>query len=159
MVLAAKSMSLYSSFLFSKNWNNPPKILIFTNVNTSLPQENIKIYDDVFVQIKNGILKGVFGFGSIVLVVICYNSFSNKTVELFDPFKYIWAWKQGHILNLLVKSRNKLWTPILAFLPLNASTCTCPSVSASVQYLLQRHNWKKLFKSFFFCKFVRKGFN
>ena len=52
LVLAAKSMSLFSPFLFSKNWNYPPKIQIMANVKTSPPQENIKkIYDDVSVVI------------------------------------------------------------------------------------------------------------
>ena len=41
-----------------------------TNVRTSPPQENIKVYDDVFVWIKKCTLKGVFGFGSIGFDVI-----------------------------------------------------------------------------------------
>ena len=125
LVLAAKSMSLFSPFMFSKNWNYPPKIQIWTNVKTSPTQEKIKIDNDVFVWIKKCILKGVFGFGIIGFVVICYYTFSNETAFLlsyFDPFKYIWASKQGHIFNLLFKIRNKLWTPIFAILPLNAST-------------------------------------
>ena len=60
-----------SPLLFSKNWNYPPKIQILTNVKTSPPQVNIKIYDDVFVRIQKCILKGVFGFVSIRFVVIC----------------------------------------------------------------------------------------
>ena len=84
-------MSLFSPFLLSKNWNNPPKIKIWTNIKTSPAQENIKIDDDVFGRIKKCIFKGVFGFGSIVFVVICYYTFSNKIAFLlsfFDPLKY-----------------------------------------------------------------------
>ena len=73
-------MSLISPFLFSKNFNYPPKIQILTNVKTSPPQENIKIDNDFFVQIKKCTLKGVFGFGSIGFDVICYYTFSNNTV-------------------------------------------------------------------------------
>ena len=71
LVFAAKSMSLFSPFLFNKSLNYPPRIQILTNVKTSPPQENKNIYDDVFVLIKKSILKGVFGYGSIGLVVIC----------------------------------------------------------------------------------------
>ena len=81
-----KSMSLFSPFLFIQNLNYPPEILILTNVKTSSRQENIKIVDDVFVRIKKIILKGVFGFGSLGFVVICYYTFSNKTVFLLYFF-------------------------------------------------------------------------
>ena len=64
LVLAAKSMSLLSPFLFSQNLNYPPKIQILTNVRTSSPQKIIKIYDYVFIWIKKFTLNGVFGFGS-----------------------------------------------------------------------------------------------
>ena len=63
---------------FSKNQNYPPKVQILTNVKTSPPQENTNIDDDVFVLIRKCILKGVFGFGSIEFVVICYYIFSNS---------------------------------------------------------------------------------
>ena len=63
-------MSLFSPFLFSKNLNYPPKIKILTNVRTSRPQENIKMYDDVFVWLQKCTLKGVLGFGSIGFDVI-----------------------------------------------------------------------------------------
>ena len=90
LVLAAKSMSLFSPFQFRKKLNYPPKILILTNVKTSPLQENINIDDDVLVLMKKRMLKGVFGFGSIqfVVVVIWYYTFSNKIVFLlsfFDP--------------------------------------------------------------------------
>ena len=42
LVLAAKSMSIFSPFLFSKKLNYPPKIHILTNVKSSPPQENMK---------------------------------------------------------------------------------------------------------------------
>ena len=35
--------------------------------------------------LKKNIVKGVFGFGSITFVVICYYTFSNKTV-FFQAF-------------------------------------------------------------------------
>ena len=65
-------MSLFRPFLFSINRNYPPKIKILPNVRTSPPLENIKIDDNIFVRIKTIILMGVFGFGSITFVVICY---------------------------------------------------------------------------------------
>ena len=87
-------MSLFSTFLFSENLNYSPKIKILTNVKTSTLQENIKIDDDVFVRIKTCVLNGVFGFGSIGFVFICYCTISNKIAFLFcffDPFKCIIA--------------------------------------------------------------------
>ena len=92
MVFAAKSMSLFSLFLFSKNLNYPPKIKIWTNVKTSPPQENKNINDDPFVLIKKFTLKCVFVFGSIGFADICYYTFSNEIVFLlrfltpFDAF-------------------------------------------------------------------------
>ena len=44
----------------------------------------MKIYHDVFVWIKKRILKGVFGFGSIGFVFVCYYTFSNKTAFLLS---------------------------------------------------------------------------
>ena len=80
-----KSMSLFSPFLFSKNLNYPPKILILTNVKTSPPQENVNIDDDVFVLIKKKYLKCVFGYGSIGFFVRCYYTFSNKIPTFLTP--------------------------------------------------------------------------
>jgi hypothetical protein len=57
---------------------------MLTNVKISPPQENIKIYDDVFVWIKKCTLMGVFGFGSIGFDVICYYTFSNKYAFLMS---------------------------------------------------------------------------
>ena len=97
-------MSLFSLFYFAKNEITPKKIQILTNVMTSTPEENIKIYDDFFVRMKKCILKGVFGFGSIGFVVICYYTFSNKIeflLSFFDPLKCILAYKEGHIFNQL----------------------------------------------------------
>ena len=131
-------MSIFSPFLFSKNWNYPPKIQILTNVNPSPPLENIKKLMMMFLfASKNLFWKGVFGFCSITFVVICYYTFNNKTVFLlsfFDPFKCVWALKQGHILNLLFKSRNKLWTPIKHIFPLNASTLP-PKIGRKVAHV------------------------
>ena len=87
-------MSLFSPFWFRKKINYPPKIQILTNVKTSPPQESMNIGDDVFVLIQKSILKGVFGFGSIGSVIICYYTFSNKIAFLlsfFDPVKCILA--------------------------------------------------------------------
>ena len=77
-----------------------------------------------FVQIKKCTLKGVFGLAALDLMLFVTTLLDKKNVFLmsfFDPFKCICAQKQGHILSLLFKTRNKLCTLILAILPLNAS--------------------------------------
>ena len=93
-VLAAIAMSLFNPFLFSKNWNYPPKIQILTNVKTSPPQKNIKNIDDVLFGSKNA-FKRVF----LVLAALDFMLFVTTLLEIplrfcwafFDPFKWIWA--------------------------------------------------------------------
>ena len=71
-------MSLFRPFLFSKTLNYPPKIQILTNVKTTSPQENIKIYNNVFVRIKKCTLKGVFGLAALDLMLFVTTLLSIK---------------------------------------------------------------------------------
>ena len=52
------------------------------------------------------------------LVAICLG----LSLTFFDPFKCILAQRQDHIIYQLFKSNYKLWTLILANLPVHAST-------------------------------------